>query len=37
MRSLLDVTQSSVESITDVLTQMKENALALQDTSLDTA
>jgi flagellin-like hook-associated protein FlgL len=36
MRSLLDVTQSSVENITDVLTQMKEKALALQDTSLDT-
>lgn len=36
MRSLLDITQSSVESITDVLTQMKEKALALQDTSLDT-
>jgi len=35
IRSLLDVTQSSVENITDVLTQMKEKALALQDTSLD--
>jgi len=37
MRSLLDVTQSSVENITGVLTEMKEKALALQDTSLDTA
>ncbi len=35
-RSLLDVTQSAVDSITDILSQMKEKALAVTDTSLDT-
>lgn len=37
LKSLLDVTLSSVDSITDVLTRMREKALALTDTSLDTA
>lgn len=34
--SLLDVTQSAVSSISDILVQMKEKALAASDTSLDT-
>jgi len=36
LKSLLDVTLSSVDSITDILTKMREKALALTDTSLDT-
>ncbi len=36
-RSLLDVTQSAVDSITDILSQMKEKALAVTDTSLGTS
>ena len=35
--SLLDVTQSAVGSISDILIQMKEKALAVTDTSLSTA
>jgi len=35
-RSLLDVTQASVSDISDILVEMKEKALALTDTSLDT-
>jgi flagellin-like hook-associated protein FlgL len=36
-RSLLDITQSSVGDVSDLLSQMREKALALTDTSLDTA
>ena len=36
-QSLLDVTQSSVTNIIDILTQMKEKALAATDTSLSTS
>lgn len=36
-RSVLDVTQSAVGSITDILTQMKERVLAMSDTTLSTS
>lgn len=36
-RSLLDVTQSAVTAISDILSQMKEKALAVTDTSLGTS